>query len=67
MLTRTNQLFDVRHDPDELVDLMDSPDEDTQRIIADFEARLRNLLDPEAVDQQAKQEQQALIASLGGA
>jgi len=61
-----NQLFDLQHDPDELVDLIESPDEDTQRIVADFEARLRNLLDPEAVDREAKRDQQKLIESLGG-
>lgn len=61
-----NQLFDLKHDPDELFNLVESPDEDTQRIIADFEARLRQLLDPEAVDQQAKHDQQQLIDKMGG-
>lgn len=61
-----NQLFDLRHDPDEVIDLVDSPDEDMQRVIGDFEARLRQLLDPEAVDRQAKRDQQTLIDSLGG-
>ncbi len=61
-----NQLFDLKHDPDELINLAESPDEDTQRIVADFEARLRNICDPEAIDQQAKSDQQTLIESLGG-
>ncbi|MCB0111481.1 MAG: hypothetical protein KDE53_36415, partial [Caldilineaceae bacterium] len=33
---------------------------------ADFEQRLRNLLDPEAVDAQAKAEQLAKVADFGG-
>jgi choline-sulfatase len=61
-----NQLFDLEHDADELTDLIENPNEDSQQIIADFEAQLRHLLDPEAVDRRAKHDQQHLIESLGG-
>ena len=61
-----NQLFDLQQDPQELINLAENPDEDTQQIISDFETQLRKILDPEAIDQQAKDDQQALIDSLGG-
>ena len=61
-----SQLFDLKHDPDELIDLVETPEENTPQIIADFEIQLRNWLDPEAVDKQAKHDQQQLIESLGG-
>ena len=61
-----NQLFDLKHDPDELINLAKSADEDTKRIVADFEERLRSWLDPEAVDLQAKYDQHQLIESYGG-
>ncbi len=61
-----NQLFDLTIDPDELTNLAENPDVETQGILTNFEARLRALLDPEAVDKQAKQDQHELIEFYGG-
>ena len=60
------QLFDLRADPDELHDLAQRPDEPARQLLARFEAQLREILDPEAVDQQAKADQQRRIDELGG-
>lgn len=58
------QLFDLLADPDECNDLAASPEH--QPIVAAMEAELRGLLNPEAVDAQAKADQKAKVASLGG-
>lgn len=58
------QLFDLRADPDECDDLAASPEH--QPVVAAMEAELRALLDPEAVDAQAKADQRAKVAALGG-
>ncbi|MBX3053167.1 MAG: sulfatase-like hydrolase/transferase [Caldilineaceae bacterium] len=58
------QLFDLLADPDECVDLAASPQH--QPVLAAMEAELRVLLNPEAVDAQAKADQKAKVASLGG-
>ena len=58
------QLFDLIADPDECTDLAESPDHRDTR--DDLELELRELLDPEAVDAQAKASQKALINALGG-
>ena len=58
------ELFDLDADPEELRDVHDHPD--YRAIRADLEARLRALLDPEAVDRLAKDDQNALVASVGG-
>lgn len=61
-----NQLFDLDNDPKELTNLAENPDVDTQGILKDFEAQLRSLIDPEAIDQQAKHDQHELIEFYGG-
>ena len=58
------QLFDMAADPDELHDLATGPGAST--LLAEYEAKLRALLDPEAVDWQAKADQAARIEALGG-
>jgi choline-sulfatase len=58
------ELFDLHNDPEELVDLAGDPT--YAETLALFETRLRNLLDPEAVDRQAKSDQSKLIEKFGG-
>ena len=58
------QLYDLETDPDELRDL--APDPTMGALLKDREARLRALLDPEAVDARAKADQRAKIAAYGG-
>ena len=60
------QLFDMTADPAELNDLARNPTEATRQLLADYEARLRAIIDPEAVDRRAKADQAARIESLGG-
>lgn len=60
------QLFDLAADPHEVDDLALQPDASAQRLLAEYEAKLRAILDPEAVDRQAKADQERKIASLGG-
>jgi choline-sulfatase len=56
------QLFDMKGDPDELVDLSTSePDR-----VADFERRLWEICDPIAQDRRAKADQAAKVESHGG-
>ncbi len=56
------QLFDLDADPGERHDL--APDPQYAQILADFEQRLRAIVDPEKVDQQAKADQGRRLASL---
>jgi choline-sulfatase len=58
------QLFDLELDSKEGSDLGTDPR--YASVVADCEARLRRLLDPEAVDRQAFADQEARIAALGG-
>lgn len=58
------QLFDLAEDPGERRDLAQSPAH--RSLISCYERRLRRLVDPEAVDAQAKEEQRAKIAAFGG-
>jgi choline-sulfatase len=58
------QLFDLDADPEELDDL--GADAAAEPIRRALEARLRGLLDPEAVDAEAKADQAATIARHGG-
>lgn len=58
------QLFDLEADPEELRDLGTDPAH--RSVVAECEAILRGLLDPEAVDAQAKKRQAALIVAAGG-
>ncbi len=58
------QLFDLAEDPEELNDLGTS--NAAAPVRQQLEARLRGLLDPEAVDAQAKADQARMIAQYGG-
>ncbi|MFO1282713.1 MAG: sulfatase-like hydrolase/transferase [Burkholderiales bacterium] len=58
------ELFDLETDPEETSDLAADPAH--APILREFETRLRSMLDPEAVDRQAKDAQNALVARHGG-
>ena len=58
------QLFCLANDPDELNDLAANPD--YSDVLADMEKRLREICDPEAVDERAKREQAETLESHGG-
>jgi choline-sulfatase len=58
------QLFDLENDPEELHDLGTDPAHAATR--AALEARLRGILDPEAVDAAAKADQARAVAAHGG-
>ena len=58
------QLFDLKADPDETRDLGQVPPYRT--LAAGCEAALRNIVDPEAADARAREDQAAKIAALGG-
>jgi choline-sulfatase len=58
------QLFDLEHDPAELVDLAGDPQYGTA--LAEMQAELRRHLDPQEVDARAKRRQAELLARYGG-
>ena len=58
------QLFDLEADPYETRDL--GRDAGYRGLVADCEAALRKVVDPEAADAQARKDQAAKIAKLGG-
>lgn len=58
------ELFDLENDPGEAQNL--AADLGHAAILADFQAKLRSMLDPDAVDAAAKADQAALIARFGG-
>ena len=58
------QLFDIKSDPEEKVDLAE--DSSYEPTLNFFKKELRKLLDPEAVDRKAKEDQKAKIESAGG-
>lgn len=58
------ELFDLETDPEETTDLAASPAH--KEIVADMDGRLRAICDPEATDREAKRDQAALVARLGG-
>jgi len=58
------QLFDLVADPHELKDL--SQGSENAALLNQFEQELRSLLDPEAVDEAAKRDQQEKVRSFGG-
>jgi len=58
------ELFDLSADPDELHDLAAEPS--MQPVLQAFERELSARLDPEAVDRRAKDDQNAIVARLGG-
>lgn len=59
-----HELFDIIDDPEETRDLSGNPD--YRHVLAIFEERLRNMLDPELIDRKAKGDQNALVAKYGG-
>ena len=59
------ELFDIRADPQETCDLASLPAYESQCL--KYEQILNSILDPLAVDRQAKREQNALVARFGGA
>ncbi len=58
------ELFDLEADPEETNDLAGDPAH--CEVLAAFERHLRRMLDPEAVDRRAKDDQNALVARHGG-
>jgi choline-sulfatase len=58
------QLFDLDADPQETRDLAQEPG--YRGLVADCEAALRRIVDPDAADALAKADQRARIAALGG-
>ena len=58
------ELFDLENDPEEAVNL--AGDLAHAGTVAFYEAKLRDLLNPEDADRQAKADQAALIESHGG-
>ena len=59
------ELFDLETDPEETRNL--APDPEYTELLKDFEAELRKICNPEAVDLRAKADQDALIEKFGGA
>jgi choline-sulfatase len=58
------ELFDLQNDPQELTNLIS---EETQADrVRDFETQLREIMDPEAIDKQAKADQASFIEQFGG-
>jgi choline-sulfatase len=58
------ELFNLEEDPQELRDLAHDPAH--AQTVQAFEAKLRSMLNPEAVDRQAKNDQNDLVARHGG-
>ncbi|HVE90323.1 MAG TPA: sulfatase, partial [Burkholderiaceae bacterium] len=58
------ELFDLEADPEEITDLALDPAYAGE--LAAFERELRRMLDPEAVDRRAKDDQNTLVARHGG-
>ncbi len=59
------QLFDLSIDPQECNDLALKPE--YAKLVDEWEQRLRQVLDPEAVDAQARHDQAAMVDKFGGA
>ena len=58
------ELYDLQDDPEETRNLADNPAYAT--VTAEYEAKLRAILDPEAMDAEAKSDQKALVERHGG-
>jgi choline-sulfatase len=58
------ELFDLQDDPQEEHDL--SASSDHRDVLQDCEARLRAIVDPQAVDRRAKDDQNAVVERSGG-
>lgn len=59
-----SELFDIDADPEELTDLAADPAH--AGTMAEYDALLRGIVDPEKADRQAKDDQNALIERFGG-
>ena len=58
------ELFDLADDPEEIHDLAEDPA--FALVCTEYEALLRAIVDPEAADRQAKDDQNAIVAFHGG-
>jgi choline-sulfatase len=58
------ELFDLEADPEEAHDIAGDPS--MAPVCAEYEALLRSIVDPEAADRQAKDDQNAIVAFHGG-
>jgi choline-sulfatase len=58
------QLFDLKEDPMEVHDLAGLTA--SAALLEEFEAQLREILDPEQVDERAKADQQRVVEACGG-
>ena len=58
------ELFDLEDDPEETRNLALHPD--YAQTVAEYDAYLREICDPEKIDRQAKDDQNALIERFGG-
>ena len=58
------ELFDLENDPEETVNLAD--ESSYEAVLKDMEHALREFLDPEKVDAQAKTDQADLVTRFGG-
>jgi choline-sulfatase len=58
------QLFDLQDDPQELQDLAQDPAR--QAVLAQLQAELRSICDPEEVDRRAKADQADIVERNGG-
>lgn len=58
------ELFDLHSDPDEATNLANNPSHAAR--VAEMRSELRQIVDPEAADRQAKSDQRALVESFGG-
>jgi choline-sulfatase len=59
------ELFDLAADPEETCNLVDDPAH--AGVLADLDATLRRMLDPEGTDARAHADQRRLVERLGGA
>jgi choline-sulfatase len=59
-----SELFDLASDPDEIINRADDPS--CAEIVARLRRELRRIVDPAAVDQQAKADQRLLVQRFGG-
>jgi len=58
------ELYDLERDPEELANL--APEAEFRDVLAQYEQRLREIVDPEAVNARALADQAAMVESYGG-